>query len=145
MIFHIPPLQLSDAVFISVPWVFVWYMCVCVCVCVRGRTGTLKVMIRCVKWNSASRSSWIVTFSTPGRQRDTPTTQEINSSNLSLLISSHLNLSVKAVDTLQTFLFLTRRFTDSFCSCLWAGSSVAPTYESNQSKAPLLDCVAPIF
>lgn len=44
-------------------WVFAWY-CVYmfVGVCIRG---TLKVMIRCVKWNSASRSSWMVTFSTP--------------------------------------------------------------------------------
>lgn len=27
--------------------------------------GTLKVIMRCVKWNSASRSSWIVTMLTP--------------------------------------------------------------------------------
>lgn len=41
------------------------------------RTGTLKVMIRCVKWNSASRSSWVVTFSTPVRYKR-KITQEIN-------------------------------------------------------------------
>lgn len=33
---------------------------VCMCVC-----DTLKVMMICVKWNSASKSSWMVTFSTP--------------------------------------------------------------------------------
>lgn len=28
--------------------------------------GTLKVIMRCVKWNSASKSSWMVTTGTPG-------------------------------------------------------------------------------
>ncbi len=31
---------------------------------------TLKVMMRWVKWNSASRLSWIVTFSRPEKERD---------------------------------------------------------------------------
>lgn len=51
----------------------------CVCVCVWGKPGTLKVMIRCVKWNSASRSSWMITFSTPAADRK----QEIHISSFS--------------------------------------------------------------
>lgn len=49
------------------------------CVCVWGKPGTLKVMIRCVKWNSASRSSWMITFSTPAADRK----QEIHISSFS--------------------------------------------------------------